>query len=166
MTANTSDTTPTLLKYLESSETDFGPGAKSGEIDRFAIREKVALPIDLVSYLQSINGTNGDYAPGMVALWRLDQFQRLSCELDGSKRESTALIQSAYANAPVNADQYFVFADFMHEAKLYAIRLADCVENGEVLILDGEPPRVVAKSFSEFIELLINDPAAIGGEPD
>jgi hypothetical protein len=154
MTANTSDTTPTLLKYLESSETDFGPGAKSGEIDRFAIREKVALPIDLVSYLQSINGTNGDYAPGMVALWRLDQFQRLSCELDGSKRESTALIQSAYANAPVNADQYFVFADFMHEAKLYAIRF------------DGEPPRVVAKSFSEFIELLINDPAAIGGEPD
>jgi hypothetical protein len=155
-----------LARYLESTRTDYGPGADSREIAMFTSSENVPLPNELVSYFQLINGTNGNYAPGLVSLWGLRQIVRLSCDLSSSKSESAALIQSAYRNTSFNANQYFVFADFMQEAKIYAILIGECERSGEVIMLDGEAPTVVAKSFSEFIELLMIDPASIGGDPD
>jgi hypothetical protein len=155
-----------LAKYLESTRTNYGPGADSREISLFASSENVQLTNELVSYFQLINGTNGNYAPGLVSLWSLRQIIRLSCDLSSSKSESAALIQSAYKNTSFNADQYFVFADFMQEAKIYAILIEECERSGEIIMLDGDAPSVVAKSLSEFIELLMSDPASIGGDPD
>jgi SMI1 / KNR4 family (SUKH-1) len=155
-----------LVRFFESTGTNRGTGAKTDDITRFAQNADLLLPKDLATFLEVSNGTNGDYAPGMVCLWSLDQYRRLDSELNSQKHDSTALIHSAYQATPPNANEYFVFADFMHESKLYAIRLAESSQKGEVIILDGDAPRVVSRSFSEFLEQLMSNPSAIGAESD
>jgi len=73
---------------------------------------------------------------------------------------------SAYSQKKLDADGFYVFADFLHEAKLYAMRLGPLGSRNEVVVLDGGDMRVTAASFAECLDLYMNDPAAIGAEAD
>jgi|LakMenEpi03Aug12_release.lakeMendotaPanAssembly.Ray.scaffolds.fasta_scaffold1537033_1 hypothetical protein len=155
-----------LVSFLISDGVELGCFATPEEIARFSLKHGIVLPTEVKEYFKLCNGTNGHYAHGIVRLWALSEVSALSAELSGPKRSARALVHSAYNQTMLDTKGFYVFADFLHEAKLYAMRLGPLGTGNEVVVLDGGDMRVTAASFAEFLNLYMNDPAAIGAEAD
>lgn len=155
-----------LLAFLQSTGTRRGVGASPGEVDCFCDEQRVVLPPELRAYFQACNGTDGDYAYGMICFWSLEQLRTLESELIGPKRECPAMVQSAYKSVPSGNGGFYVFADLMHESQLYAIRLGQPGTTNIVILLDGHEPREIAGSFGQFLHLYIHAPDSIGAVVD
>jgi hypothetical protein len=52
---------------------------------------------------------------------------------------------------------YFVFAEYLGWSWAYALQLADSAARGEVIHIGTMKPKVIAASFSQFIELYLVD---------
>ena len=146
-----------LKRNLKLQGTASGAGATEAFISAFEKRHAVIMPEDLRTYFSDLNGTAGDYAYGLIRFWGLEEVRSIREEI-AAKSECEAVIQSKYSDAVENSDSYFVFADFMHEAQLYAIYLSSRDVLNQVILLDGESPTVVADSFSDFLERYIAAP--------
>ncbi|MBC8355322.1 MAG: SMI1/KNR4 family protein [Planctomycetes bacterium] len=154
-----------LKDFIISDGTDCGVEVPEARISEFERQHGVTIPMDLRSYFTDLNGTAGDYAYGIIRFWSLDEVQSVTKEIS-EKKTSSSLIQSAYADPIDGGDNFFVFADCMHEAQLYAIKLSLTETNNPVILLDGGEPIVVAESFSDFVERYLTTPEDLRLEVD
>jgi hypothetical protein len=146
-----------LKDYITFHGSDCGAGVSEERVSAFEHRNRILVPPDLRTYFITMNGTAGDYAYGIIRFWSLDELQSISQEIS-AKRTHKALIQSRYREPIEEGDTFFVFADCLHEAQLFAIYLSPQVKANPVIILDGDQPRKVADSFSHFVELYLASP--------
>jgi hypothetical protein len=146
-----------LRQFIESHDSKCGVGATESRIQDFECQNHVRIPDDLRTYFTELNGTAGDYAYGIIRFWSIDE----SCPVTHDilvKRAHQALIQSSYREPIEGGENFFVFADCLHESQLYAIYLSSSDKANPVVLLDGERPTVVAESFSDFIERYLTTP--------
>jgi len=151
-----------LKEFLMADELLLNGGSSQANIDEFQRSNGVRIPKDLESYFVELNGTNGIYVIGIIRFWGIEEIQRLSKVIPRASLSDDAIIQSAYSEPIENSNDYFLFADSQYEAQVYAIKLTEAEGLNDVIILTGEKPRILAKSFSEFVELYLNLPERIG----
>jgi SMI1 / KNR4 family (SUKH-1) len=116
------------------------------DISDFEQRNNVKLPADFREYLLRLSGIEED--PDLFCFWPLSRL---------APPDSPAFIS-------VELDRFFVFADYLIESQYYAIYLGDdpLLQN-RVVSPDVSNKRVIATSFSEFIQLyLIDSPRLYG----
>lgn len=158
--ATTDTTTEALVDFLKSERTQCGGGVAPSRISAFEKRNGVRLPDDLRTYFRELNGTGGDYAYGIIRFWGLDECVTLANEVR-SAGSRAAVIQSAYGEPSVEMEDFFVFADHLHESQLYAIRLRPESTANPVIVLDGGEPAEVATSFSDFVRCYLTTPESL-----
>jgi len=158
--ATTDTCVQTLRDFLKSERTKCGRGVASERLTAFERQNDVRLPDDLNAYFSELNGTDGDYAYGIIRFWALDEVASLEQEIQ-SISSRASVIQATYGSPTAEMKDYFVFADHMHEAQLYAIRLGPASKNNMVVMLDGGEPVEVASSFSDFINQYMTNPEAL-----
>ena len=136
--------------YWEARGAVCRSGASLADIHGFMERNHVIIPDDLYEYFSMVNGIL-DFDEHMMAFWPLDKFASLA-EVDNDANRIEI----------EDADRLFVFADFMIESNYYAIRLyGDHAEENVVVSTAAPSPYVVARSFSEFLRMYMDDVNAI-----
>lgn len=157
----TTDTSVQLLRdFLKSERTKCGRGVASESLAAFERQNDVRIPDDLMAYFSELNGTDGDYAYGIIRFWALDEVATLEQEIRSTSSRGS-VIQATYGTPTLEMKDYYVFADHMHEAQLYAIRLWPDPQENRVVMLDGGAPIEVACSFSDFIHQYLTNPEAL-----
>ena len=148
-----------LKEYLVSQGVPCDAGVSERRIAQFESRTGVRVPPEVRDYFTTMDGSAGAYADGLIRFWGLDEVKSVAEEIPGDAPSSAAVIQAFYRVPIEGADHYFVFADAMHEAQLYAIHLSSTTgEDNEIVLLDGSAPIPVANSLSQFIERYIDSP--------
>ena len=112
------------------------------QLHHFEIKHSVNLPSDLADYFLAVDGMNLNETDNEGFLFfPLQEFKLIR----NFHKES--------ANFP-DAHFYFVFADLLAGCGWYAIRLSpdESTEN-TILDVSWENPKLIAHSFTEFIEL-------------
>ena len=148
-----------LQDYLLSQGIPSNHGVSECKIAEFEHHQRVRIPADLRHYFMTMNGTAGAYAYGIIRFWNLDEFKSVAEEI-GNTHPKSAVIQAKYNELFKCAENYFVFADSLHESQLYAIHLSLCenAEASQIVMLDGSEPIAVANTFSKFIDTYIMEP--------
>jgi hypothetical protein len=150
-----------LHNYLSSQGVACGGEISRDRISEFERRYNVLMPSDLADYFATINGTDGD-AYGIIHFWDLSEVKTVEEEILAKSGPGSAVIQAAYSAPTTFGKHYFVFADCLYEAQLYAIRLSLSQHGAnDVILLDGGEPIEVAESFSHFVELYIKEPGRL-----
>lgn len=120
----------------------------------FQKKNKMILPLDLIEYFKSLNGTGGEYTNDLFEFYSIDRIQIVKDEL------------KEYKGCPDYSDLLdmdeisglYVFANYNFNLFAYAIKLYPGLSTeNEVYILCGDKYKKIANSFSEFIELYLND---------
>jgi SMI1 / KNR4 family (SUKH-1) len=151
-----------LRDALVSQGVVCGIGVTERRIAEFERRNKVHMPSDLKSYFAAMNGWADAYGDGVIRFWSLEEFRSVADEVPGDTPPTAAVIQAKYQEPIADGEHYFVFADALHEAQLYAIDLAPPRGGlNDVALLDGTEPSKVADSFSHFVELYLSDPSRL-----
>ncbi len=129
--------------------------ASENDILSFQLKYNILIPNDLKVFFLRLNGTNGKYDGRFFEFFSLKEFQNIDEKLknkDGSPD---------YSNIVNTFDGYkttFVFANFDFYLFSYAIRLyEDKTSNNEVYVLCGDEYGKVANSFTEFVDLYLNN---------
>jgi len=125
-----------------------GPVAASREdIDAFEQKYGVVLPADLREYFLRLNGIEED--PEVFCFWPISRLRRVDLK-------TFNVFQS---------ESYFFFADFLIESHYYAIYLGDDpFFQNRVILPDFPRSPLIAKTFTEFLDLYLNDdPKLFGG---
>jgi hypothetical protein len=105
-----------------------------------------------------MDGSAGNYAFGIIRYWKLDELKTIATERRITPHDA-AVIVTAYDESVRGANEYFLFADCLHEAQLYALRLSkELSQPNQVILLDGSDPVRVADSFSQFVDRYITSP--------
>ncbi|MFN3652640.1 MAG: SMI1/KNR4 family protein [Armatimonadota bacterium] len=143
-----------LHRYWLEHRVRMLPGASQEELDAFERANGVRLPPDIREFLQTMNGFEQyEWDPECVEWYPISRWERLS----------------EYGHYPFeDADQYFVCADWMLHAFIYAVRLdaSGKCENTFLLLGPPGPPEVLARSFSELFEAYLKEgPVMLGGSP-
>lgn len=154
-----------LKAFVESHGSNCGAGVTQTRISVFERENGIQIPEDLKRYFAEVNGTEGDYAYGIVRFWSIDECRSLK-QVISETPAGAAVIQAAYSAPIQEDDQYFVFADYLHESQLYAIRLSPSDQQNPVILLDGGEPVVVAESLSDFVERYLTSPEDLRLEAD
>lgn len=134
--------------YRDGSPVDQFPAKRPTKDDLQAFEEQnsLRLPADLREYFQRLNGIDMD--PGLFRFWPLSRL---------------IPVKSSSAVA-LEADRYFVFADYMVGTWYYAIYLGeDPFLQNRVILPDFPSQPVIARSFSEFVELYLTDSPRLYG---
>jgi hypothetical protein len=147
-----------LKDFIESHGSDCSSGASEARILEFEQKYSVVIPEDLRSYFAELNGTAGDYAYGIVRFWSIDEVRTVKQEIAAATPPDMAVIQAMYSEPIDDGENFFVFADCLHESQLYAIHLSTSDMPNDIILLDGEKPTVVAESFSDFVERYLTAP--------
>ncbi len=87
------------------------------------------------------------------SFWHLDRIQRADIAL----REAGAHV------IPLGAEGYFAFADYLDWSWAYAIRLTESTTENSIVLIGKERLDVVARSFSDFVELYLSDSPQLYG---
>ena len=123
--------------------------ASESDLEAFEQNNGVRLPADLRKYFLELNGTDGDGDAQIFRFWPLGEIRRVD-------RKDFALL---------DADSYFLFADYLMESWYYAIYLGNDPFFQNRVILTGFPRNpVVAQTFSEFLELYLRDEPKLYGQ--
>jgi len=134
--------------YRDGSASDqFRPKCPSeGDVQAFEESHSVRFPADLREYFRRLNGIDMD--PGLFRFWPLSRLTP---------------VKSSPAVA-LETDRYFVFADYMVGTWYYAIYLGeDPFLQNRVILPDFPSQPVIARSFSEFVELYLSDSPRLYG---
>ena len=148
-----------IRKAWTYSNTITSSGAKMEEISSFQRRYGLLLPRELVNYFIELNGTSDKYEDRFFRFYSLTEFKSVKDEL--GKWESAPDYRNI-VNTLENHENCFVFSDYQCNLFTYAIRLSNSqTEVNEVYIICGDRYEVIAESFSEFLNLYINDSAVL-----
>lgn len=125
------------------------------EIIAFQSKNNVLFPYDLMEYFRILNGSNNEYDDRFFRFYSLSNFKSINDEL---KYWNGIPDYSNIVNTLTEYKSFYVFADFSFCMFSYAIKLyPDTKDNNLVLVLCGDKYRVIANSFSEFIDLYLNN---------
>jgi hypothetical protein len=130
--------------------------ASSEEIAEFEKKYQVALPADLLSYVQAVNGTgineSDEYLTSFLSLAEMRPVHEWLNDTKGVSYPA----RFAYPDC-------FVFADHFLSSWLYAVRItSDPANPGPVFRVTGDLPiQVEARSFKEYMTKYANDPLSI-----
>lgn len=133
-------------------------GASSAAVSGFEARHAVKLPGDMRDYLLQLDGTGASWPNDQDAkgfsFWQLTQIRPVNDEL-----------ASKGLSALPGLERYFAFADFLTWMWAYAIELDSqaSLVNRVVLVGKDHPIRV-ADSFTEFVDLYLQNSSRIYGE--
>lgn len=144
-----------LKEYWEFEKLIILEPSVDNELILFQIRNGVLLPSDLQEYFRIINGTNDGYDVNFFKFFPLSNFKSINDEL---KYWEGGPDYSNIVNTLIEYKSYFVFADYSINMFSYAIKLYSeaSVEN-QILVICGDKYKIIAKSFSEFIDLYLSD---------
>lgn len=124
------------------------------DIEVFYQKHNVILPRDILEYFKGPNGREA-YDDNLFRLYPFDEFKTVKDELGDwigppDYRNITSTL--------TGHEDVFVIADYSFHLFTYGIRLHN-KENAtnEVYIICGEEFKIIAYSFSEFLELYLQD---------
>jgi len=126
------------------------PGVCPEDLDAFEARHQVRFPPDFREYLSAVNGTGRDAEmdTSLHCWWSLEEFVSVAEEWP----------EEAICSAP---ETYFLFADHLIWAPVYAIRLDEKGAGSEVFAIWSDMNRFemhpVAPSFSRLMERYFRD---------
>jgi hypothetical protein len=127
----------------------------AGEIEAFAAKNNVQLPVDLADYFRFLNGTDNKCDEELFAFSSLKDFHSIQSDLQNFKGVPD---YSNIVNTLPDYRNYYVFADYMFHLYSYAIRLDEKhSHDNPVYAIIGDHYQQVAKSFSDFIEIYLRD---------
>lgn len=124
------------------------------EIYTFQRINGLILPADIVNYFMELNGTS-DYDDRFFKFYSFIEFKSVKDEL--GEWEGAPDYRNI-VNTLRNHGECFVFSDYNCHLFTYAIRLKnDQSSINEVYIIYGDKFELIAKSFSEFLDLYLSD---------
>jgi len=116
------------------------------EIQAYEQRNSLRLPADMREYFLRLNGI--DSAPGFFRFFSLARLIPLKSQ----------------SYPTFNSEHYSIFADYMAGTWYYAIYLGeDSFLQNRVILPDLPGPPVLARNFSEFVELYLADSVKLYG---
>jgi hypothetical protein len=125
------------------------------EILAFKSNTGKILPLDLIEYFTLVNGTNGEYNDRMFDFYPINNFKSIIHDL---KYWRGIPDYGRIVNTLENCGDCYVFADYMLHLFAYAIRLfPHDTDINEVYAICGDQYRMIANSFSEFLDLYLED---------
>lgn len=146
-----------IKKMLSISDLKFN---EDEIIDRqmidFEEYNRVILPEDLKSYFRILGNRQSEYDDNLFRFFSLKDFKSINDQLrsfDGVPDYSNIV------NTLEGYEKYFVFADYMFHLSSYAIELGPHYnEFNSICVISGDRYKVIAKSFSLFAEVFVNEP--------
>ncbi len=146
-----------LIKHWRLEGLAIAEGASESELQEFESREGVLIPNEFRAYLQAVNGmvqmAPHDCDKNLFAFWQLGRIKPVRVECP----------QYAIDEATGN---FFVFADYIVWSWAYALEMCpEPREAGKVILIGGLRPQAVSRSFTEFVELYVQDAAALYAQP-
>lgn len=149
-----------LRNYWMQNETKISPGASIQQIESFEFQYQVEMPSDLRVYFMTIDGMeSGTFDPDMFSFISLNSVKSIPEELAhfGGIPDYREIVRTL-----PDPNRWFVIVDYMICSAVYAIRLSTDTQDTPVLCIgDGTHHRVVAASFSDFIERYLANPFAL-----
>jgi len=127
----------------------------AAHVEAFERCYRVVLPVDVRTYLQTVDGTGRDHLEGgMNSFWPLADIVPVHVALD----DRDGFVHSERWSFP----DCFVFADHMVESWWYAVKLtADPTQPAPVYVVGKTDGGQVSNSFAEFMTRYANDPQSI-----
>lgn len=117
----------------------------------FQNRTNLVLPDDLQDYFKESNGTNEEYDPNFFKFYSLSGFRSVKDELSdwGGVPDYRNIV-----NTMIFHSSCYVFSDYTSHLFTYCIRLYEGKSlHNEVYVIAGDQFKLIANSFSAFLEL-------------
>ena len=144
-----------LSTILRQNQIPPGSGTHESTLRTFETRNGVLLPPDLREYFLNINGTNGGYDHRLFEWNGIDRFLPVEKYFEGY---SGVPNYQPLSESLTNAHEHFVFANHEFHLFSYGITLSATLDlPNQVYIFCGEKFQVIASSFTEFVDLYLND---------
>jgi SMI1/KNR4 family protein SUKH-1 len=142
-----------LIGHWTSQNLKIAPGNPEEKVRKFESRNGVILIPDFREYFLSVDGMpqvgGHDCDPIGFAFWPLARVKTVAEEYS---KHSTVLTEVP------DPSRYFLFADYLQWSWAYAIHLSDHPSGPNPVIHVGTVrPKVVAGSFTEFVDLYLRD---------
>ncbi len=150
-----------LVDHWTTQGLKIATGATEQEVLSFESQNRAILPGDFRDYFLKVNGMFQDFHNSSdqegFAFWPLNQVTNVSKE---------CAKYSPNLPVPANPQNYFVFADYLQWSWAYAIHLGTrSSEAGQVIHVGTLRPKVVAGSFTEFVDLYLQDARDLYPDP-
>ncbi|HZH03056.1 MAG TPA: SMI1/KNR4 family protein [Myxococcaceae bacterium] len=129
------------------------PGTAPALLEGFEARSGLVLPSDLREFLELTNGVDSD--DHGFSFWPLEAYESFS------RQHARHAVGCPGVPEP---DRYHVFCDYLHWSWAYAIRLGragDTDSGGRVVPVGMTQMFTVANSFTEFVDLYLNDSSGL-----
>ena len=144
-----------LKNRLHSEKLISQPKISDEQILSFESEYGLVLPSDLVTYFKFINGSGGEYEENFFCFYSFEQFERIDkvyADWQGVPDYSTI------ASTLQNYETCFVVADYQCNLFCYAVELhREKVTGNRVYAICGGEYKVIANSFTEFVDLYLNN---------
>jgi len=122
-------------------------------VEELEQRYALSLPADFRRYLIEASPAEDLWDPEDVVWWSVASIKNIPDQYEHGA-------SSAYFGAA--AASYLLFADYSVSCWAWAICCSNGPSRGQVALIGGAPDRIVAGSFSEFVELYLRDPRLVG----
>jgi|ERR1044072_2229116 hypothetical protein len=139
-----------LKQHWTRHDISIEPGVSESDLKAFEQKYKISLPEDLHSYFVSVNGMSpGVSDDSLIRFWMLNEIKPIS---EGAP-------EYAGQNYIEAADSVFLFADYCIWSHAFGIRLSseEKEQSNTVFIIGFEPAIPIANSFSEFVDIYLQD---------
>jgi len=131
----------------------------NNKLSAFESKNSLVLPPDLAEYFKLLDSTTNKLDTNLYQFYALEQFKNIEDELAqwGGIPNYTNII-----NTLEQSGNCFVFADYMFHMFTYAIRLhQNAIGINEIYIICGDKYKIIANSFSDFLDLYLSDSAEL-----
>lgn len=127
--------------------------AQKVDIELFQEKNKLKIPLDMIHYFETVNGTNDLYDESFFKFYSLKYFERIDKKFhdwEGIPNYKDIL------NSFPDYKKFFVFADYQLHLFSYAIHLNENTSSiNQIYVICGNEFKIVAQSFTEFLELYL-----------
>lgn len=140
-----------LQKMWKQSEIELLDLATNEDVLSFQNRTSLVFPDDLRDYFKEINGTNEEYEHSFFKFYSLNGFRSVKDEMSdwGGVPDYRNIINTMNFHSSC-----YVFSDYTCHLFTYCIRLYERKSSqNEVYIIAGDRFKLIANSFSEFLDL-------------
>lgn len=149
-----------LSAYWTQTNASIKPVSSDLEIEAFESLHRIRLPADLREYFATVGGMEENtFDENMFSFIPLNKVKSIPEELASfcGLPDYTGIISSI-----PDPSHWFVIVDFLISSAVFAIRLDRVSEHAPVIVIyDGTNYRVVASSFTNFLEAYLSNPLGI-----
>ena len=137
-----------ILALWRNAGVPVRPGASAGQLADFEAKYGVSLGDDVREYFGCVDGMDeSDADEHGIRFWPIGEASRVDEHLEV---DDARLFNG-----------YFVFADYILWSHAYAMKLDAEGIGGNVVVVGGNGPIVVARGFGEFLSVYISDPRRV-----